>query len=213
MGVSQMSASSPTWWLAWPVSIGPPRGWEMSPTRRPGQPSCWRASIAELLHHGDEVRMAPVAVAREAHGLPRGAVDGERRGAGKAALGVEADGPRRQRRGRLGGAEQLLGRRPGRLRRLLLGGRLLGRRNDEGLHHLVAGFLGVGMNCDRSARCQSERTEEAGQTHPSLRISAAFCSSPSTQSGSGEYMQGRRPGQRFFPRFLQDRPGLSRAGP
>ena len=31
-GSIQMSASSPIWWLAWPVSIGPPRGWLMSPT-------------------------------------------------------------------------------------------------------------------------------------------------------------------------------------
>ena len=39
IGVSQMSASSPTWWLAWPVIIGPPRGCDMSPTRIPGQPA------------------------------------------------------------------------------------------------------------------------------------------------------------------------------
>ena len=46
IGVSQMSASSPTWWLAWPVSIGPPRGCDMSPTRRPGQPASLRALAA-----------------------------------------------------------------------------------------------------------------------------------------------------------------------
>ena len=39
IGVSQTSASRPTWWLAWPVSIGPPRGCDMSPTRMPGQPA------------------------------------------------------------------------------------------------------------------------------------------------------------------------------
>ena len=31
-GFIQMSASSPIWWERWPVSIGPPRGWLMSPT-------------------------------------------------------------------------------------------------------------------------------------------------------------------------------------
>ena len=41
MGVSQTSTSSPIWCEAWPVSIGPPRGWPMSPTRRPGQPSAF----------------------------------------------------------------------------------------------------------------------------------------------------------------------------
>ncbi len=38
IGVSQISASSPTWWLACPVSIGPPRACAMSPTSNPGQP-------------------------------------------------------------------------------------------------------------------------------------------------------------------------------
>ena len=74
----------------------------------------------QLLHQRDEVGMAPVAVARQAHGLPRGAVDGERLGAREASLGVEADRASRHRRGRLDGAEQQLGRRSGRLRHLLL---------------------------------------------------------------------------------------------
>jgi hypothetical protein len=39
IGVSQMSASSPTWWLQWPVSICPPRGCAMSPTSNPLQPT------------------------------------------------------------------------------------------------------------------------------------------------------------------------------
>ena len=39
IGVNQMSASRPIWCEAWPVSIGPPRGCEMSPSSRPGQPS------------------------------------------------------------------------------------------------------------------------------------------------------------------------------
>ena len=39
IGVNQISASRPTWWLVWPESIGPPRGCDMSPTRRPRQPT------------------------------------------------------------------------------------------------------------------------------------------------------------------------------
>ena len=31
-GLSQMSISSPIWWLRCPESIGPPRGWLISPT-------------------------------------------------------------------------------------------------------------------------------------------------------------------------------------
>ena len=40
IGVNQISASSPIWWEECPDSIGPPRGWEMSPMRMPEpQPS------------------------------------------------------------------------------------------------------------------------------------------------------------------------------
>jgi hypothetical protein len=39
IGVNQISTSRPTWWLVWPESIGPPRGCDMSPTRRPFQPT------------------------------------------------------------------------------------------------------------------------------------------------------------------------------
>ncbi len=47
--VSQTSASRPIWWEAWPVIIGPPRGWAMSPTRKPGQISAARSSLAVFL--------------------------------------------------------------------------------------------------------------------------------------------------------------------
>ena len=100
IGVSQMSASRPTWWLAWPVSIGPPRGCEMSPTSRPVQPSCSRFR-GEALQQLDELGVAPGAIARQAHRLPVGAGIGEVHAAGKAALGVPAEGARRERgRGR-----------------------------------------------------------------------------------------------------------------
>ena len=46
IGVNQISASSPTWWLACPVNIGPPRGCDMSPTRIPGQPASFFALAA-----------------------------------------------------------------------------------------------------------------------------------------------------------------------
>ena len=48
IGVSQTSASRPTWWLAWPVIIGPPRGCDMSPTRRPGQPETFGTFAASF---------------------------------------------------------------------------------------------------------------------------------------------------------------------
>src|SRR5262249_28248278 len=73
----------------------------------------------------DEVRVAPVAVAGQAHGLPGRSIDGQRRGTGEAALGVEADGAGGERGRRPDRAEQLLGRRG--LRLGGLGGRLLGR--------------------------------------------------------------------------------------
>ena len=85
IGVSQTSASRPTWCEAWPVSIGPPRGWEMSPTRMPFQtPSALRLA-REALEEGDHRRIAPHAVARQPHHLPRLAVDRQRPGAGEAA--------------------------------------------------------------------------------------------------------------------------------
>ena len=43
IGVNQISTSRPTWWLVWPESIGPPRGCDMSPTRRPFQPTFSRS--------------------------------------------------------------------------------------------------------------------------------------------------------------------------
>ena len=52
----------------------------------------------ESFEEGDQGRMAPVAVAREAHDLPGGSVDGQGLTAGEAAARIEADGARRQRR-------------------------------------------------------------------------------------------------------------------
>ena len=110
IGVSQMSASSPTWWLACPVSIGPPRGCDMSPTRMPCQPASFFAFMATPLHQRDHVGMRPVTVARQPHHLPGLAVDRQPLGAGDAAMGVEAEHARAFRGGRqIFAGEQFLG--------------------------------------------------------------------------------------------------------
>ena len=111
----------------------------------------------QLLHQRDELGVAPIAVAREAHGLPRRTVDGQRRGACETSLGVEADGSCRHGRRGLGRAEQLLGRRPRGLDHFLLD-RLLARLG--GHNGRCDAFLGYEHG--RDARCQSERTREAG---------------------------------------------------
>ena len=91
IGVSHRSASSPIWCEACPVSIGPPRGWPISPTRRPGQPAPSRRRDGEPLEKPDQHRMAPGAIARRPHHLPVRAVGRQRRRAGKAALRVAPD--------------------------------------------------------------------------------------------------------------------------
>src|SRR5215471_14051831 len=60
----------------------------------------------EPLEERNQVRMAPIAVARESHDLPGRAVDRQRRRAGVTALGIKADGARLQIRGRGLAAEQ-----------------------------------------------------------------------------------------------------------
>ena len=52
----------------------------------------------ETFEECDQGWMAPVAVAREAHDLPGGSVDGQGLTAGEAAARIEPDGARRQRR-------------------------------------------------------------------------------------------------------------------
>ena len=75
--------------------------------------ACPATSADELLDIVDELRLAPVAVARQAHHLPVRPVDGQRLAAGHAAIGIGADRPRLARRRHRGLAEQHLGRRPG----------------------------------------------------------------------------------------------------
>ena len=60
-------------------------------------------------HQRDQVRMPPIAVARQPHHLPALAIDRQRFGAGDAALGIEADHARRHRRRQHLAAEQFLG--------------------------------------------------------------------------------------------------------
>ncbi len=108
IGLSQISASSPIWWLAWPLSIGPPLGCDMSPTSSPGQPSFSLASLASL-HQLDQGGMGPIAVPRQPHHLPCRAVHRERLGPRQAAMRVESDRPCRERRRFLDISEQFLG--------------------------------------------------------------------------------------------------------
>ena len=56
------------------------------------------AFLGEPLEELHQARMSPIAVAREPHHLPGLSVDRQRGGAGKAALGVEADDARFERR-------------------------------------------------------------------------------------------------------------------
>ena len=74
----------------------------------------------EPLNEAHELGMAPGAVARQAHRLPFGAGVGQLHAAREAALGVPADGARRERGGGLDRAEQHFGGRA--LFLLLLGG-------------------------------------------------------------------------------------------
>jgi hypothetical protein len=74
--------------------------------------------LRQLLEIGDEAGMAEIAVARQAHHLPGGTVDGKRDAACQAPLVVGADGARSERCGLGDRAEQHLGGRA--LRRGLL---------------------------------------------------------------------------------------------
>ena len=68
----------------------------MSPTRSPCQPVPSAPWPRSARGSAIELRMAPVAIARQPHHLPGLAVDRQRDGAGETALGVEADRARLQ---------------------------------------------------------------------------------------------------------------------
>ena len=73
----------------------------------------------------EQLRRAPIAIAREPHHLPVRAVDGQRDAAGHAPSGIGADGAGGERRWRRHGAEEFLGGRSlgfGRLGGGLFGG-------------------------------------------------------------------------------------------
>ena len=79
--------------------------------QQPGQPSACAAS-AKPLDEGDQLRVAPVTVARQPHRLPGRTVDRQGRAAGETALGIAADdGGPQPVPGSLTRTEQLLGRR------------------------------------------------------------------------------------------------------
>jgi hypothetical protein len=62
----------------------------------------------EALDISDERGMAPIAVARKTHDLPGCAVHGQRLAAGEAAMGIKANGFRREIGGLLRRPEQIL---------------------------------------------------------------------------------------------------------
>ena len=75
------------------------------------RPAVLRRRVArQFLDHRDHGRMAPAAVARQAHGLPGRPVDRNRDAAREAALGIEAIGFCRHRSRQLFVAEQVLGK-------------------------------------------------------------------------------------------------------
>ena len=133
----------------------------------PGQPSCLRASLPSFSTRATRSGWPQLRLRERRMACQAGPSIGQRLGTGEAPLGVEADGPGCHRRGRLGGAEQHLGGRAGRLHHLLLGDRLLGC-HQRGLESFAAAAPG---QLDRGGhhRCQSKRTQEADWAHPSLR--------------------------------------------
>ena len=115
-----------------------------------------RHLLRETLEEGDERRIAPVAVARQAHHLPGLAIDRQRLAAGETAARIEADRPRREIGGRKRAAEQFLGGRGGIVR--------IGERRQRLWIHRAAILRGCAG--DRSQQCA--RRDQATQ-HPSLR--------------------------------------------
>jgi hypothetical protein len=65
--------------------------------QEPAPADLWRL-LGQPFEELHQVRMAPVAIARQAHHLPGLAVDRQRLGAGETTLGIEADDARLQRR-------------------------------------------------------------------------------------------------------------------
>jgi hypothetical protein len=118
--------------------------------QEPG-PAGLGASFGQALDVFYQARMPPIAVAREPHDLPGGAIDRQRLGAGEAAFGIEAEHLRLELRWRGLAAEQFLGRIVGivglgeRGQRLGLEGAQILRARD-----LRAGELGEQRKCDGS---------------------------------------------------------------
>ena len=69
--------------------------------------------VRQPLYQRDHVGMGPVAIARQPHHLPGIAIDRQSLGARDAAMGIEAEHLRRQRRRQYLAAEQFLGADPG----------------------------------------------------------------------------------------------------
>ena len=169
----------------------------MSPTRSPRQPS-FGAFFGELFEEGDEIRMAPVAVARQPHHLPGLAVDRHRDGAGEAALGVEADRARLQRRRRGAAAEQFLG---GRLRIVGIGERRQRLRIDA--------CLCPARSRRMSRRLQSptpDRTTRHNESRAGVRRGIRRCHG---RSFGPSPSRRRHPNQRSSAAGISLRPGAA----
>jgi hypothetical protein len=86
----------------------------MSPTKRPCQPT-FRV-LGEPFDEANELRIAPIAVARRPHDLPIRSGHRQRYGAGEAAGGIVADRARRSAQRLRFAREQFFGRRRRRVR-------------------------------------------------------------------------------------------------
>ncbi len=134
------------------------------------RPAVERAGVArQPLQIIEELRGAPIAVAREPHHLPVGAVDGKRDGTGEAALGVGADRARGERSRGRHRAEQLTRRRLlglGFLRGRLRGGLRRGRRRRSRLGGAARHLLGG----DRPTKQRQNEAQHQPSHQPSTRF-------------------------------------------
>ncbi len=161
--------------------------------QQPRPPGDLRRGLRQRFQIGDQLRVAPVAVAVEAHDLPGVAVHRKRRRAGEAAARIGADGARLQRGGgRVALAELHLGRPVRRVLqhvgapvRLLLrralgeGGRGAGDEQGEGREDspgsMSHAWIDAAGMVNRSISRAASLQRSSGSTGPSgAAVRAAF---------------------------------------
>ncbi len=156
----------------------------------------------EPFEERDQVRMAPVAVARQPHHLPGRPVDRQRHAAGETAVGVVADRARRHRGRRGLAAEQFLGRRVGIVR--------VGQRGQRlGIER--AEVLRGGGAADHEQQ-QAKRTIESGceSSRPFLAKHAPSGKLPEVQrqgTDSPDFTKAQHPGMFMADAAHTLRPG------